>query len=86
MSRLEDVQEKYAKQKGYSEFFLLYCDSNYKETQKYIKEITSLYATECVKASLEKASENTKEWEGEICNLVFVTPESITNPENIVLL
>lgn len=80
MSRLKQIQEQYAKEKGYSEFFILYCDSNYEQTQKYTKEITELYATECVKASLEKASENV------IIYWSFVDKESITNHDNIVLL
>lgn len=49
-----------------------------------LREMFKEYATECVKASLDKASDNAEviqDW-GE-CN---INTESITDPENIVLL
>lgn len=60
------------------------CECNKKSE---ILEAMKKYAEECVKASLEKASENWKQTfdrDGDFFQ--FVEPKSITNPENIVLL
>lgn len=45
------------------------------------EKAAKLYAEECVKASLEEAADN-----AECCYDATVKKESITNPENIILL
>ena len=60
---------------------------NFKEANKpYIFELAKIYATECVKASLEKASEKGCD-SLELYNSEYEKLEkAITNPENITLL
>lgn len=57
-------------------------------TVERAKQIAIEYAEECVKASLEKASENGKVTHVNygVIGEFIVVKESITNPENIILL
>lgn len=52
--------------------------------------VSKQYAAECVKASLEKASESATfskyKWATSNKEIVEINKESITNPENIILL
>jgi len=88
MSRLEEIKEKYAVQQGVDSWKELWFDTtNFKQANERVDELVKMYAKEVVQASLEKASEKAKittvnaihKWQG-------VDKESITNPENIVLL
>lgn len=90
MSRLEDIKDEVVREFGYKDFITyekLMIDSYDFDNTIIIEKIAKSYAVECIKVSLEKASEN----------LVFFIDdtykveandlkESITNPENIILL
>ena len=60
MSRLEEIKNEYAIKRNYSNFNTMYLSSSFNELNHYIGVIMQLYAEECVKASLEKASENSE--------------------------
>lgn len=82
MSRLEELKEKYAVQQGFDSWKELWFDTtNFKHANEKIDELVKLYAKECSQASLEKASES-----GYCTYDAMIDRESITNPENIILL
>lgn len=85
MSRLEEIKNEYAKSKNYVCWDQFISDQpNYKKDQAY-NDVYIVYAVECCKASLEKASEKV---ECVTCydNECEIDLKSITTPENIVLL
>lgn len=86
MDRLEAIKEELAKEKGFEDYseLLLQSTHSFGDLDNVITELSNRYAKECVKASLQKASENAEsdqEWE-----MLIVKAESITNENNIVLL
>lgn len=86
MSRLEEIKDEFAEFHGHNDWKdLWYSDSNYNRSNEMIDSVMKKYATECVKASLDKASENA-ECDARDYNDYFVDKESITNESNIVLL
>lgn len=97
MSRLEEIKQEYAKEKtglNYSEFRMLLINNSKSMTEAVIKielhlnKIYEIYATECVKASLDKASEGKTIYKlNSNCERVYgVLKDSITNTGNIVIL
>lgn len=89
MSRLEEIKDEYAKTLSYYAEWSHFIDgkSNY-EVQMHMDNICAIYAEECVKASLEKASENGKVTHVNygVVGEFIVVKESINNLENILLL
>lgn len=82
MSRLEEIKNEWAKLLGYDGYFDFTCHKKeVKDIEQFFNEIIERYAKECVKASLEKASES-----GYCTYDAMIDRESITNPENIILL
>ncbi|WP_312900213.1 hypothetical protein [Chryseobacterium taichungense] len=92
MKRLEEIKNEYAKElelSNWDDMIEYFLTGDINGIFYAYENIIIRYASECVKASLEKASEvaycdddlNDKD-ESEI----MVVKESITNPENIVLL
>lgn len=91
MTNLDDIVDKFC-QDHFGELslyrYLLHSTSP-ANTEAGVKMIMKEYARECAKASLEKAAENAKTnldckvWN---CEGESIYKESITNPENIVLL
>lgn len=91
MSRLEEIKNEVAKSKNLTSW-------NEMEYKGYIwdsdvKAVCEKYAKECIKASLSKASENVRmKTKDNVYELSMMDDwseldkESITNPENIVLL
>lgn len=84
MNRLEQIKDEYAEKYHAHDWesFVRNQVSWWVEAQ--MDDICKIYAEECVKASLDKASEKA-ELDG-CMDSVFVNKESITNPVNIVLL
>lgn len=86
--RLEEIKENWAKGQGFDSFEIMRQNRGIDELDLDI--IAKEYATECVKASLEKASEKLCEHlidEEEV--MVWVANKycnSITNPDNIIML
>lgn len=81
MNRLEEIQNELAVSKGFKSFNDMDSDADLPEMDSIYNESAVRYAEECVKASLEKASEVAE------CEYdYFVDKKSITNPENIILL
>ncbi|WP_347217905.1 hypothetical protein [Chryseobacterium sp.] len=90
MKRLEEIKNEYAKKLEFKDwndlrsFFIL---EDIPRLKDFENEVTYLYAKECCKATLHKASENGKiitvnaihKWKG-------LDKESIKNESNIVLL
>lgn len=101
MDRLSEIQNEYARKIGFSDWGdLLKYQLNQKLIHRDYNEVSKTYAKECVKASLEKASENARvmtknidtENELEVLswtdsrNIKFsVSKQSILNEDNIVL-
>lgn len=91
MNRLEEIKNEYLKSLGYRNYNHLVADikSGKSPIEKLIlleDDISEKYATECVKASLEKASEKGCD-SLELYNSEYETlKKAITNPENIILL
>lgn len=82
MSRLEEIKNEYAQKDGrFLSWNNLMNVVGLKVLQQHENEVMQIYAKECSAASLEKASE--KALYSPISGIV---EESITNPENIVLL
>lgn len=88
MSRLEQIKNEVLKDFGYKSI-----DQALYEQCDLSNQIAKKYAEECIKASLEKASENVKmKSKDNISELSMMDDwseldkESIINPENIVLL
>lgn len=92
MSRLEDIKDEVVREFGYKDFITyekLMIDSYDFDNTIIIEKIAKSYAVECIKASLDKASEIAKthkvnQW-GRLYD-IEVDKESITNESNIVLL
>lgn len=84
MSILEEIKNDYAKRFGFDCFEIMRQEQGIEELDLYV--ISKEYATECVKASLEKAYNNAEYEMVKYTDDYEVTKESITNPENIVLL
>lgn len=97
MNRLEEIQDELAILNGYNQ---LYEISYMPLLETLINESIKKYTLECVKASLEKASETSQMnfHDGHLktntltsyfmtgADSLKVSEESITNPENIILL
>lgn len=93
MSRLEEIKDEYSIGNtgiNWTEFEVKTISNSktYGEAvskiELHLDQISKLYATECIKASLEKASENACiEPKG---MMTRVDKESITNESNIILL
>lgn len=82
MSTLQEIKEKWAKGQGFDSWELMRQDQGIDELDLDI--ISKEYATQCILASLNKASEKACiEPKG---MMTRVDKESITNPENIMLL
>lgn len=81
MSRLEEILKNHEISFHYEDHYFI----GYDKDDDFINDLKS-YAKECVKASLEKASESGCD-SLELYNSEYETlKKSITNPENIVLL
>ena len=86
MKRLEEIRNEVAKERGYRDWETLNGSDLYDSD---IDKVAIKYAEECIKASLEKASENAGAYKLDYPNNVskaVVEKETITNPENIILL
>lgn len=88
MSRLEEIKNEFAREKGFEDFNHLLGNTQEMETVKeYYHEIYIQYASECAKSSLKKASEKTHEQYVRPVILSYQEIKNlITNPDNIVLL
>lgn len=87
MSRLDEIKDEYAESKGANDWKdLWFSDSNYRSANEMVNEVMKLYAAECCQASLEKASENFRKKFYAAPFHLTLAKESITNPENIILL
>ena len=92
MSRLEELKAEKSKELGYYNWQHLLWANGIFDVEKYNNEVTMEYAKECSQASLEKASENVKmKMKKNIEDLSMmddwseIDRESITNPDNIIL-
>lgn len=89
MSRLEEIKNEVAQERGFKDWEHLNGSDLYDSD---IERVAKKYAEECTKASLEKVSEKIKmvdlnsESKTAISECWVVDKKSITNPENIVLL
>lgn len=96
MSKLEEIKNEIAKKHDYYDWNdMVYSYESQVLLGERVNELMESYATECVKASLEKASKNptfsTVEiwcgpWDKYVITDFRLNQESITNPDNIVLL
>lgn len=87
MSRLEEIQDEYAREIGSTSWNgLVSCVGN-KTRGIYEQKVAKRYATECVKASLEEAYKEASLRLDllESCDYEVLN-KSITNPDNIVIL
>lgn len=88
MSRLEEIKNEVVKEFGYKDFITyerLMIDSYDFDDTIIIEKIAKSYAKECVKVSLEKASEELTNHLYEL-GQIFTEQQVIIYPENIVLL
>ncbi|WP_241287543.1 hypothetical protein [Chryseobacterium indologenes] len=88
MSKLTEIQNMLAKEKGFEDFDLLLEETSEMEIIKcFFNEVSKKYAEECVKASLSKAKEHAlidgSPYSRCGCE---VNEESIASNENVVLL
>lgn len=90
MSRLEEIKNEYAKEFDYKDWTSFINDQPNYAVENHMNDICTHYAKECSQASLEKSSDKLCEHfidEEEIMvNVANKYCNSITNPENIVLL
>lgn len=93
MKTLIEIQNEVVKERGFSSFTAFARHPDIAELPHritIIDEIAKRYATECIKASLEKAAENAKTddfFDQRNCETkTWVDKSSITSKENIVLL
>lgn len=56
MSRLDEIKDEYAKEKGYKNWKVFIADQPICKQQEYYNETSKLYAAECCKATLKKAA------------------------------
>lgn len=86
---LEDIQNEVAEKHGYGSWDRIYLVAH---TNALWPEVCKRYATECVKASLEKASENASVNSSYVAGQCMdsddytVDKTSITSEQNIILL
>lgn len=99
MSRLEEIKNEYALMMLYPNWDVFISDMPIYQREEHYDEITLIYAQECSRASLEKASKKAKMYK-ESCGIPsecgcmgncdypisYINKKSITNPDNIVLL
>lgn len=104
MGRLEEIKEEYAKTMGFESWgdLIVYFEIKHKKLVDNIRDnVTAIYAKECVKASLERASENARvmtkntdtgnelevlSWTDSRNVKFSVSKQSILNEDNIVIL
>jgi len=100
MNRLEEIKNEYALFNNYPNWDEFISDTPIFRREEHYDEIGKIYAEECVKASLEKASKNTemhyhdgyfktntpKNYVQIGSDNVQINKDSIINPENIILL
>lgn len=86
---LQEIKDQVAKELGHSSHWYIFND----ESGVAINEIAKRYATECVKASLERAAENVlvdfklyPDLKTAERSSIAVDKSSITDPKNIILL
>lgn len=90
MSRLEEIKKEYIKSLGYDNYQHLINDikSGRSPIEKLIiieDDISEKYAEECVKASLDEASEQLINEYPKLASMEIKIKESINNPINIIL-
>lgn len=91
MSRLEKIKDKVAKNHGYDSWQdMVYSDESQVDLlDERVNEVANKYATECVKASLEKASRVAKTFKNSNSGSYLdasIDKNSITQESNIVIL
>lgn len=90
---LQDIKNQVAKDYGYKNYHDAWVKSHGGVSDNFMNQVAKRYATECVKASLEKAAENAKSGDirektglSGIWLEADIDKSSITDPKNIVLL
>lgn len=91
MSRLQELREECAKKfefKDWNDLRSFHILEDVPRLEEIENDVIAQYTEECVKASLEKASENAEadHHKYEIAMQPHVVKSSVTNPENIILL
>lgn len=89
MDRLQQIKNEVATKHHYGYWVDLVAQNDLFTIDKYFTEVINQYAKECSQASLDEASENAEldfVDDEPIYGYVGIKEESITNPENIVLL
>ncbi len=84
MKKLEEIKNEYALMMVYPNWDEFISDLPIYNREEHYDEISNLYATECVKASLEKVSEIMYEYNRD--DNPQEASDLVCNPENIILL
>jgi hypothetical protein len=80
---LQEIKDQYAKSLNGMTWDQVTMDRSLFDSA--VDEVAKRYATECCKASLEKAADNANAGFNPFNSTCFVEKITITNPENIVL-